>query len=186
MSLDASDDVVVRPVTAEGSRVHSVYEETQLFHPLIYAILIVTALVSLVAVGSEMLSENEAADAGAFALFITVFGLGVAANLLVLRTRLAAGELYVALGWVPLFWTRIPVSELSEGRVVEYRPLRDAGGWGMRFGRFEGRACRYWNARGNRGVFIAGPNRRVIIGSQQPELLYRALESEGLGSRQNP
>jgi hypothetical protein len=53
--------------------------------------------------------------------------------------------------------------------------LRDAGAWGVRFGRFEGASCRHYNARGNRGVFLETSKRRYIIGSQNPERLHDAL-----------
>lgn len=182
MSLDASEDVVAPPGVADANLLPAIYEETQFFPAWVYAIVAGIGLISLAAVGSAVVNEVEPLQAAASGALIGVLGITAALNILVLRTRVLPGELHVSLGWVPFFWTHINLRELEEGRVVAYRPIWDAGGWGLRFGRFEGRTCRYWTARGNKGVFVAGGKRRLIVGSQQPEQLYRALESAGLGS----
>lgn len=98
-------------------------------------------------------------------------------DMLHLYTRVANGEIYVQLGrFIPTFWKHLPLKDLSEPRVVQYHPLRDGGGWGWRIGRFEGEGCWFYNARGDRGVFIRTPERNYIIGSQEPEVLLQAIE----------
>lgn len=105
------------------------------------------------------------------ALYLFVF------DILALRTKVDSDAVQVRLGWpIPIFWKRIGIDTIREARVVTYRPLVDAGGWGMRFGRFEGVFTIYWNARGNRGVLIVTDKRRYIIGSQEPEALHAAIE----------
>lgn len=56
----------------------------------------------------------------------------------------------------------------------QYRPIRDYGGWGLRFGR-TGRA---YNVSGDRGVLLElRSGTRVLVGSQQPRLLVSALDT---------
>lgn len=175
MSLDASGEVVNARVDKAGGLTAIIFEETQFFPSFVYALLLISLVAEVLIVGAALLSEGESAQTNfavmAFVAVITSFVF----NALVFRTRVDASEIYVCLGWIPIFWTRIPLSSVEEPRVVTYHPLRDAGGWGMRFGRFEGSACRYWNARGNQGVFFATPKHRYIVGSQKSDDLYRAL-----------
>lgn len=59
---------------------------------------------------------------------------------------------------------------LAEPRV--YAPIREYGGWGIRYGR-DGMA---YNAHGNRGVqLVLRSGKRLLIGSQHPELLAQAI-----------
>jgi hypothetical protein len=58
--------------------------------------------------------------------------------------------------------------------VVQYRPIADCGGWGIRIGKDGERVL---NARGNRGVRIhLIDGSRILIGSQRPEELALAVE----------
>ncbi len=63
-------------------------------------------------------------------------------------------------------------NEIAEAEVRTYRPIVEYGGWGVRWSR-RGRA---FNVSGNRGVELTLRNgKRVMLGSRQPEELYRAL-----------
>lgn len=54
-----------------------------------------------------------------------------------------------------------------------YRPLREYGGWGIRFGPW-GKA---YNVRGNRGVqLVLQSGQKILIGSQRPEELVLAID----------
>lgn len=98
-------------------------------------------------------------------------------DILALRTTVDSDGLRVRFGRpIPIFWKRIGIESIREARVVTYRPLVDANGWGLRFGRFDGVFTIYWNARGNRGVLIETDKRRYVIGSQDPEALHAAIE----------
>jgi hypothetical protein len=57
---------------------------------------------------------------------------------------------------------------------VQYRPIADHGGWGIRSGRDGERAL---TARGNRGVrLVLADGTRLLIGSQRPEELAETIE----------
>lgn len=177
MSIGASEETV-RP--AAGVWASVLFEETQFFHPLVYFALLLGTPIALAGVWLADPEEIATVSPYVFAWVAAIDAFIL--NLLVLRTRVEAGEVHVALGWVPLFWTRLGIGAITEARPVTYRPLRDAGGWGFRFGRFEGNRCRFWNARGDRGVFLRCADRCYIIGSQRPEELYRALAAGGVGN----
>ncbi|MCP4642355.1 MAG: hypothetical protein GY851_18055 [bacterium] len=149
------------------------YTEHQGFAAWVYALLVPT-------LGG---AAWAATVSGTLAMTVLAFTVGIAVfvlNLLHLTVRVNDGTLHAQLGWVvPCFWKRIPLDDLRTVRVVDYRPILDAGGWGMRFGRFEGQSCTFWNARGNRGVLIeTAAGKRYIIGSQNPEALKEAIEGE--------
>ena len=151
------------------------YEENQWFASWVYVML------AGVAVSFSLAVWLAAApgDTGAWYLHAAILaGLMLVANVLFLTTRAGNGELYIRFGvFFPLYRKRIPLSEISEVRCVTYRPLVNAGGWGIRFGRFEGALCWFYNARGNQGVFFQTPKYRCIVGSQDPEHLEAALRA---------
>lgn len=68
----------------------------------------------------------------------------------------------------------IRIEEIQKYEAKTYRPIRDYGGWGIKVGR-KGRA---YNVKGNRGVYFELKNgRRVLIGSQKPEVFVDAIDS---------
>ena len=82
-----------------------------------------------------------------------------------------------------LLWPErvIPWNDIRSAESVVYRPIRDYGGWGVRFGP----AGRAYNVRGSRGVRIELANgEKILIGSQQPDDLARAIgERTGPGAK---
>jgi hypothetical protein len=151
-----------------------VYANRQRFAYWVYLVVLGVALVSGGAVWQEYARGKLLSPS---LLVVPALLLLMVPNLLALRTSVNSECVHLRLGLlVPLFWKRIAVNTIRSARVVTYRPLRDAGGWGMRFGRFEGVFTVFWNARGNRGVLIETDARRYIIGSQEPERLLAAIE----------
>lgn len=157
---------------------HVVYEETQRFGVWVYILMFVLVAGLLVAfVGLSKMAENpNAAPAPAVPLSLALVILLLCSNLMLLRVRVRENDVYVSLGVLfPMLWRRVRLETIVEERVVTYRPLRDAGGWGVRLGMFEGKPASYFNARGNRGVLLTTANRPFIIGSQNPEPLAEAI-----------
>ena len=103
--------------------------------------------------------------------------LGIAFNLLYLRTTVTEAQVTVRFGALfPLYQRSIPRADIASFEAVTYSPLADYGGWGIKWGR-GGLAL---NARGNRGVQLTLRNgRRVLVGSQRPEELAEALRATG-------
>jgi hypothetical protein len=71
---------------------------------------------------------------------------------------------------------RILFDEIRSWDAVTYHPIRDYGGWGIRFG-FQGKA---YNVRGNRGLQVELKNgKRILFGSQKPDEMKLAMDSAG-------
>jgi hypothetical protein len=90
-----------------------------------------------------------------------------------LVTEVRSDGLVLHFQWL---WRRrwIPFTDIAGYSVVTYNPIRDYGGWGIRYGVAGDKA---YNVSGDRGVrleFTDGG--RLLVGSQRPEELARALD----------
>ena len=112
------------------------------------------------------------------------FGLGLTLGLVLLMvviifllhmtTEVTPSDLRIWFGWIPTYRRFVPIETVRSVEVVTYRPIADYGFWGIRWGRDGERAL---IARGNRGVRIElKDGRKLLIGSQQPELLAAAID----------
>ncbi len=155
-----------------------VYEETQRFAGWVYAMVLFLLVGVVVAVWARIAkppSEDSDTIPGAILLILAVLLLLIC-NLFVLRVKIREQDIYVSLGVLfPMLWRRLGYDRIHDQRVITYRPLRDAGGWGVRLGLFEGKPTSFFNARGNRGVLLITDHRPFIIGSQNPEPLADAI-----------
>jgi hypothetical protein len=98
--------------------------------------------------------------------------IGLVFAVLCMTTEVRHSGLF--LGFLPFRRLReIPLEGMTGHRAVEYRPIRDYGGWGIK-GTKKKRA---FNVKGNRGVRIDFVDDcHILIGSQEPEKLNRAIE----------
>ena len=113
-------------------------------------------------------------------LFLAVLLVLVYVRLITVRlvTELRPAEITVGLRGL---WRKrkIPLNSVRTARAVEYDPIRDFGGYGIRSG-LRGRA---YIARGNRGVELElQDGRKVLIGSQDPARLVRQIRASRLGA----
>jgi hypothetical protein len=120
-------------------------------------------------------------------VLVLVGGLLVLIPLLFGRLRFRVDESAVTAEFGYLGWParRIPISAIERARVVEYRPLRQFGGWGIRSGRLEGERTAVYSLRGNRGVLLELSNeirvcgvrtKRFLLGCAEPERLTAAID----------
>jgi hypothetical protein len=81
----------------------------------------------------------------------------------------------ITLQYRGLFKTRtIPISTVRDARPRTYRPIRDYGGWGIKFG------PKGWvyNVTGRQGVqLVLSGKRPLLIGSKRPDELAEAITS---------
>jgi hypothetical protein len=118
--------------------------------------------------------QNPASDAGVVIIAV-IFGpafpiLFYAINL---TTEVRSDGLYLRFFPFHLGFRRIPAETLNRCEVQTYRPIRDYGGWGIRYGR-GGKA---YNVSGDRGVILGlSDGSRLLIGSQKPEELVNAIK----------
>lgn len=74
----------------------------------------------------------------------------------------------------PLRAKEIAFSEISSCRARTYKPIREYGGWGIRYGR-RGKA---YNVSGNKGVQLEfHQGKALLIGSQRAEKLAAAINA---------
>jgi Family of unknown function (DUF6141) len=110
-----------------------------------------------------------------------VFGIALPVLFLVgnLTVEVRSDGLYYR--FFPFHWSfrRISGETLVKHEVRSYSPIRDYGGWGIRYGR-GGKA---YNVSGKRGVMLEfSDGRNLLIGSQKPEDLASAI-SLALGQK---
>lgn len=155
------------------------FREEQRFAPWVYWIAVATAVAGLAGPPvAAMLAKDSSAIIPVLLLELFVTALMMLPfNLLFIVTEVTEQEVVVSFGrWFTFYRKRIRLDDIAEARPVYYRPIWDAGGWGIRRGRFEGKRCAFLNARGDRGVFLLyGSGKRLIIGSQEPEQLADAI-----------
>lgn len=69
-------------------------------------------------------------------------------------------------------WVLFDFDSIQKIEAITYSPLKDYGGWGMRYGR-RGKA---YNVSGNKGVLLTLENdKTVLIGSKNHEMLWSAI-----------
>ena len=109
-------------------------------------------------------------------IFWLIFGIGFPvlffSTKLIIEVR--ADALYIRFFPFHFTFERYPYERIKKFKVVTYHPIKEYGGWGIRYGK-HGKA---YNIRGNRGVkieFIDG--KRLLIGSQKPEEFVSSLEA---------
>jgi len=108
---------------------------------------------------------------GAAGLAAAAAGLALREVVFPMETKLLPDELQVRFGRRTRF--RIPLKNVVRAFYRAYNPIPEYGGWGIRTGQ-RGRA---FNMRGNEGVqLVLASGKRVLIGSQRPEELARAIQ----------
>jgi hypothetical protein len=125
--------------------------------------------------GPSLFQETQSLPLWTYALMALVVLLLL--SLLTMRqvTRVEPGAVTVRFGL--LYRTSIPTSDIRTAEAVQYRPVREYGGWGIR-GMGRRRAL---NMRGDRGVLLTrNDGSTVLIGSQQPRELLAALAQAGV------
>lgn len=75
----------------------------------------------------------------------------------------------------PLTHRHIPLTDIASCEARVYRPMREYGGWGIRWG-WKGRA---YNIRGNRGVQLTlRSGESVLLGSQREDELASVIRQQ--------
>ncbi len=153
-------------------------ESQQFRQPWLWGLLLLGLII--VSGGAFAAVKQQAAPAWSKAL------LGVAALLVLaviamiyvseLKTEVKPDGLYVRFFPLHRSAVRIAPEEIKAAEAVEYNPMRDYGGWGIR----RSSAGKAYNIGGNRGVKLTfrDPKREpLLIGSNQAEQLAAAIES---------
>lgn len=127
--------------------------------------------------GAPLYQETQGFSPWVFAVIAVVVVLLGAVLFTRLSTTVTGDAISIRYG--VLYRTRIPLSEVARAEAVEYSPIREYGGWGIR-GSSRRRAL---NARGNQGVLLTrSDGTTVLVGSQRPRDLLEALGRAGVAT----
>ena len=160
---------------------YPLYQEAQYFRQVwLWALALFISLLSLYGAFQQLVlgkpfGNNPAPDSIMVILAI-VFGLALPVFMYKtnLTTEVRSDGLYIRFFPFHLSFRRIAAEEIIRYKACAYRPIKDYGGWGMRFGR-KGKA---YNVTGNRGVKLElSKGEHLLIGSQKPEKLTEALNT---------
>jgi len=161
---------------AQGNDV--IFREVQRFG-LWFSVMLVAAVAGAIAAVYLGLSQEEAVSREMF-VFIVVVGVimpaVISAFLLLLRleTEVRGDGLYVRFFPFHRRYKRFTRGDLQEFYACQYRPVREYGGWGIRYGA-KGKA---YNVSGKEGVqLVLGSGKRLLIGSQRAQELADAIDS---------
>lgn len=90
-----------------------------------------------------------------------------------LQTEVRDDGVYLKMWPLHRSYRRFPWSEIERYEQKQYRPIRDFGGWGIRWA--PGKIA--YNVSGDQGVWIELTNKRaVLVGSQHPDDFVRAMD----------
>ncbi|QDP41476.1 DUF6141 family protein [Radiobacillus deserti] len=92
-----------------------------------------------------------------------------------LTTEVRQDGIYIRPVPFHLSYKRIPFEDLLDYKVIEYHPLKRFGGWGLRMN-LKGEVA--YNTYGNQGVELKLRYQTIVIGSQQPDKLKKAIDSK--------
>jgi len=155
------------------------HEEQQLRQPWVWLLLLVitacvigmfahgmyTQLYLGQAWGDRPMSDSALVISAAFSFLISA-GLSLLFYKLKLITEVGPDGVHIR--FFPLTRRKITFDSITSCRARTYRPIREYGGWGIRFSR-KGNA---YNVSGNRGVQLEfKQGRPLLIGTQRPEEL---------------
>lgn len=128
--------------------------------------------------GPALFEETQSLSPWVVALMLAVVVLLGALLSLRLTTTVRPEGVSVRYGF--LYRTRVPLSEITLAQAVQYAPVREYGGWGIR----GSRRRRALNARGNQGVLLTrSDGTTLLVGSQRPRELLEALSRVGVATQ---
>ena len=164
------------------------FHETQRFRqPWLIAIIIASALPTVGLFGYAMVSQfifNKPFGDGAIPdMALLLLGLACALPMLGviwlfvvanLQTTVGPDGLYIRFYPFHLSQRKIPLEKVVSFRALTYRPIREYGGWGLRFAK-RGRA---YNVSGRESVRLEfSDGKHLLIGSQRSKELAAAIQT---------
>jgi hypothetical protein len=164
-------------IMSSGNQI--LFREEQKFNQLwLWVLVLIPASISWYAAIEQLVFKrtfgtNPASDGGAVLIWV-IFGILFPIFMASLRlvTEVRSDGLYVRFYPLHRSYRKFPFDSIRSCHVQKYRPIRDYGGWGIRYG-LKGTA---YNVSGDRGVLLEfWDGSKLMIGSQQPEGLATAM-----------
>ncbi len=160
---------------------HNSYHEVQRMHQWwMWSLLVLVDLFFLYGFVQQVVfghpfGDDPAPDALLYVVLVVLIALDVFTAMLKLEIRVDTEGIHYRF---PPFMSKmrtVAYSELREAYVRRYRPIMEFGGWGYRLGLPKsGQAL---NISGDQGLqLVWKEGKRLLLGTQQPELLQEALQ----------
>ena len=113
-------------------------------------------------------------------LFWLLIGIGLPLLFLYMKLIVEVGDDGVHIRYVPFISRLIPFEEIQGHEARSYKPIREYGGWGIRWWGGQRRA---YNVSGDQGVELKlRSGDRIMIGSQRADALAEAISAGIRGS----
>jgi hypothetical protein len=126
-----------------------------------------------VAAGVWTLRQDGVSAAGLIGLTAGVIGASVGLLCVTARLDVEVTVSSVEVRWAPLTRRSIPYARIADVEAVVYQPIRQFGGWGIRFGRAGARAYSMSGDHAVKVTLVDGTE--VFLGSLEPEALAGAI-----------
>ena len=117
---------------------------------------------------------NNPANGLVLIILALIFGIGLPLLMYTIGLDTHVRESGIFIRFWPFHrkWVVFGFDSMQKAEAITYSPLRDYGGWGIRYGR-KGKA---YNVSGNKGVLLTlRDGKNVLIGSKNHEVLCSAI-----------
>lgn len=114
-----------------------------------------------------------------FVMYI-LLAIPIALILLIVSLKLITriDDQAIFIHYIPFMRRSIPWGDISKVEVIDYHPIREFGGWGLRYG--IRRRSRAYTVSGRHGLSIELKNgSKVLIGTNKPEAMKETLKVLG-------
>jgi uncharacterized protein with PQ loop repeat len=155
------------------------YREHQQFRQWWLWFVILIGPITILAVFLPQMISSYAKDGSAnidlgltLIMFVSAIGPGLFIFYLRLDTNVQQDGVYIKFKPFHRKWVIFPFEAIKQATPVTYRPIRDYGGWGIRYGN-KGKA---YNVSGNEGVLLEFTKAKpILIGSQKSQDLSTVI-----------
>lgn len=163
-------------------KTRGVYEERAGWAWWVHLLVSIT-LVALVIPLMEGLNGNIGTGPGEMPVWVAILcaslGLGIPGGIYAffgqLRTRITDEAIDIRWGFLEVIKKKIPFESIENAEAVTYSPIKEFGGWGIRYGRNKKKA---WNIRGNRALLLHLTDGTLFyLGSDKPERMLQWVVS---------
>ncbi|MEM7371759.1 MAG: hypothetical protein AAF587_24295 [Bacteroidota bacterium] len=151
------------------------FNETQRFQQMwIWILLLGICGVMIFGIFQEVFIDGRSSMSIPALLLTTLVPVGMVGLIrsIFMRTVISEEEIYIR--FFPFITRIFPLQEIKEAYVRECAPIREFGGWGIRWAGKRGVA---YNVSGRHGVqLVLHSGKKVFIGTQQPKELQRVID----------
>lgn len=168
----------MRKIVTEKNNI--IFHEEQQFRQTWVWIILILSTISLWYIAIQELIFNNAVGSGDMSkemMFAFWLGFGILFPFffykLKLTTQVRQDGLYIKFAPIYLSFKKIKLDNLKKHYVRSYDPIREYGGWGIKYGKMG----KVYNVSGDRGVQLEFTEKKgLLIGSQKSEQLDNAIK----------